>query len=54
VKYNLTAAGQSVASGATGVAVLEEGVWKVGDSSFCGLLKEGSSFLNIPLPSACK
>ncbi len=54
VKYDLTAAGQSVASGATGVAVLENGVWKVGDASFCGLLKEGSSLLNIPLPSACK
>jgi hypothetical protein len=36
------------------VAVLENGVWKVGDASFCGLLKEGSSLLNIPLPSACK
>lgn len=54
VKYNLTAAGQSVASGATGVAVLENGVWKVGDASFCGLLKQGAAFLNIPLPSACK
>ena len=54
VKYDLTAAGQSVASGATGVAVLENGVWKVGDASFCGLLKEGAPILNIPLPSACK
>jgi hypothetical protein len=54
VTYDLTAAGQSVASGTTGVAVLETGVWKVGDASFCGLLKEGSSILNIPLPSACK
>jgi hypothetical protein len=54
VKYDLTAAGQSVASGAAGVAVLENGVWKVGDASFCGLLKEGAPILNIPLPSACK
>lgn len=54
VKYNLTAGGQSVYSGATGVAVLQDGVWKVGDASFCGLLKQGSSFLNIPLPAACK
>jgi hypothetical protein len=54
VKYDLTAAGQSVESGATGVAVLENGVWKVGDASFCGLLKEGASVLNITLPSACK
>jgi hypothetical protein len=54
VKYDLTAGGQSVESGATGVAVLEGGVWQVGDASFCDLLKEGSSFLNITLPSACK
>jgi ferric-dicitrate binding protein FerR (iron transport regulator) len=54
VKYNLTAAGISVASGASGVAVLEGGVWKVGDASFCGLLKQGASLLRIPLPSACK
>ncbi len=54
VNYDLTAAGTSVASGATGVAVLQDGVWKVGDASFCGLLRQGSSFLNIPLPSACK
>jgi ferric-dicitrate binding protein FerR (iron transport regulator) len=54
VKYDLTAAGVSVASGASGVAVLEGGVWKVGDASFCGLLKEGASFLKISLPSACK
>ena len=54
VKYDLTAAGQTVASNATGVAVLQDGVWKVGDASFCGLLKEGASILNIPLPSACK
>jgi hypothetical protein len=54
VKYNLTAAGQSVESGATGIAVLETGVWKVGDASFCGLLKAGASFLNIKVPSACK
>src|SRR5215469_15785896 len=54
VKYDLTAAGQSVAKGATGVSVLENGVWKVGDASFCGLLKQGAALLNIPLPSACK
>jgi hypothetical protein len=53
VTYDLTAAGTSVAKGATGSAVLQGGTWKVGDSSFCGLLKEGSSFLNIKLPAAC-
>ncbi len=54
VKYDLTAGGTSVASGATGVAVLEGGVWKVGDASFCGLLQQGAAVLNIPMPSACK
>ncbi len=53
VKYDLTAAGTSVASGATGTAVLQNGVWKVGDGVFCGLLKEGASVLNIKVPSAC-
>ena len=54
VKYDLTAAGTSVQSGATGVAVLEDGVWKVGDASFCGLLQQGSAILNVAVPSACK
>jgi hypothetical protein len=53
VKYDLTAAGTAVASGATGTAVLQDGVWKVGDDVFCGLLKEGASLLNIKVPTAC-
>jgi hypothetical protein len=53
VKYDLSAAGTSVASGATGTAVLVGGVWKVGDGVFCGLLKEGASLLNIAVPAAC-
>jgi hypothetical protein len=53
VKYDLTAGGTSVESGATGTAVLQNGVWKVGDDVFCGLLKEGASLLNIKVPSAC-
>jgi len=39
VTYNLTAAGSSLLSGQTGTAVYEDGVWKVGDASLCGLLK---------------
>jgi hypothetical protein len=53
VKYDLSAAGTTVASGATGSAVLQNGTWKVGDDVFCGLLKEGASVLNIKLPAAC-
>jgi hypothetical protein len=39
VTYNLTAAGSSLLSGQTGTAVYENGVWKVGDASLCGLLQ---------------
>lgn len=53
VKYDLTAAGTSVASGQTGTSVLQDGTWKVGDDVFCGLLKEGASLLNIKIPAAC-
>ncbi|HJZ09889.1 MAG TPA: hypothetical protein VJ283_17500 [Trebonia sp.] len=53
VKYDLTAAGTSVATGQTGASVLQDGVWKVGDEVFCGLLKQGASLLNISVPAAC-
>jgi hypothetical protein len=39
VKYNLTAAGTSLLSNQTGTALLENGVWKVGDASLCSLIK---------------
>jgi hypothetical protein len=50
VTYNLTAGGSSLLTGQTGTAVLENGVWKVGDASLCGLLKlvPGGT-----VPSAC-
>jgi hypothetical protein len=53
VTYDLTAAGQTVEKAATGVAVYQDGTWKVGDSSFCGLLKSGASLMNIKVPAAC-
>ena len=53
VKYDLSALGQTVASGASGTAVRQDGTWKVGDDVFCGLLKEGSSVLSIKVPAAC-
>ena len=54
VKYDLSAMGTTVASGASGTAVLQDGTWKVGDSVFCGLLSEAKSAgLSIPVPSAC-
>jgi hypothetical protein len=54
VKYDLAAMGTTVASGATGTSVLQDGTWKVGDDVFCGLLNEAKSAgLSIPVPSAC-
>jgi hypothetical protein len=53
VKYDLTAAGTTVAKGQSGTAVLQGGTWKVGDDVFCGLLQEGASLLNIKVPAAC-
>ena len=54
VKYDLSALGTTVASGASGTAVLQDGTWKVGDDVFCGLLTEAKSAgITIPVPSAC-
>jgi hypothetical protein len=54
VKYDLTAAGTSVASGQSGTAVLQDGTWKVGDDVFCGLLTQAKTVgMNIPVPSVC-
>jgi len=53
VKYDLTAAGTTVASGQTGTAVLQDGTWKVGDEVFCGLLSQGASIIGIAVPAAC-
>jgi purine-cytosine permease-like protein len=50
VKYNLTAGGTSLLNNQTGTAVLDNGVWKVGDASLCDLIKlvPGGT-----VPSAC-
>jgi hypothetical protein len=54
VKYDLSALGQTVATGATGSAVLQNGTWKVGDDVFCGLLTQAKSFgLSVTVPSVC-
>lgn len=54
VTYDLTAGGVTVAQGAKGTSVLQNGVWKVGDDVFCGLLTQGAPVLGIPVPAACK
>ena len=50
VTYNLTSKGSPLLSNQTGKAVYVNGVWKVGDTSLCGLLKlvPGGT-----LPAAC-
>ena len=50
VTYNLTGNGSTLLSGQTGTAVYEDGTWKVGDASLCGLFKlvPGGT-----VPSAC-
>ena len=54
VKYDLSALGTTVASGATGSSVLQDGTWKVGDDVFCSLLSQAKSAgLTVPVPSAC-
>jgi hypothetical protein len=54
VKYDLSAMGTTVAKGASGTSVLQDGTWKVGDGVFCGLLSEAKSAgLTIPVPAAC-
>ena len=54
VKYNLSALGQTVATGATGSSVLQDGTWKVGDDVFCGLLSQAKTFgLSVTVPSVC-
>jgi hypothetical protein len=54
VTYNIDAAGQTMASKQSGKSVLEGGVWKVGDASFCSLLTEAAPLMNITVPAACK
>jgi hypothetical protein len=56
VKYDLSALGTTVASGASGTSVLQDGTWKVGDKVFCGLLTEAVSagvMSKSAVPAAC-
>jgi hypothetical protein len=50
VTYNITSGATSLLSGQTGTSVYQDGTWKVGDASLCGLLKliPGGS-----VPAAC-
>jgi hypothetical protein len=56
VVYSILVGGSSKAGlpGLTGVAIYENGVWKVGDTSFCGLLKLENGGSSKGLFAACK
>ena len=55
VKYNLYLGGGSpLFSNRAGTAVLESGTWKVGVTSFCGLLVLANSGKTTGLPAACQ
>jgi hypothetical protein len=53
VTYSILVAGQAALSGQKGVAVNEDGTWKVGLASFCGLLALENGGKTSGLPSAC-
>jgi hypothetical protein len=56
VKYSIDVAGTPALSDQKGVAVYQGGAWKVGTSSFCGLLQleKSSGLVHLPsIPSAC-
>jgi hypothetical protein len=54
VSYGILLSGKSALPGQTGVAVYQDGVWKVGDTSFCGLLKLEAGGSSKGLPAGCK
>jgi hypothetical protein len=51
VTYTIYVSGKPALKNQPGVAVYQDGVWKVGDSSFCGLLRLEQV---AALPAACK
>jgi hypothetical protein len=54
VTYDILLGGAPVLSGKKGVAVLQDGTWKVGVASFCGLLTLENGGKTSGLPAACK
>ncbi len=54
VTYTILVSGQPVLKGQHGVAVYQDGIWKVGLVSFCGLLQLENGGKTAGLPAACK
>lgn len=54
VTYDILVSGTPALSGKTGVAVKQDGTWKVGVASFCGLLALENGGKTSGLPGPCK
>jgi uncharacterized membrane protein len=54
VTYSILEGGQAALANQTGEAVYQDGTWKVGVASFCGLLTLENSGSTSSLPAACK
>ncbi|MFY9891870.1 MAG: hypothetical protein WAK71_26425 [Streptosporangiaceae bacterium] len=54
VTYEILVSGTPELKNQTGTAVLQNGTWKVGVASFCGLLTLENSGKTSGLPAACK
>ena len=53
VTYSILVGGTPQLKNQAGVAVLQDGTWKVGDASFCGLLALENGGSTSGLPAAC-
>lgn len=54
VVYDILIGGSPALTGQKGVAVYQDGIWKVGDASFCGLLALENGGKTSGLPAACQ
>jgi len=54
VTYDILLSGTPVLSNQKGTALFQDGTWKVGVASFCGLLSLESGGKTSSLPAACK
>jgi hypothetical protein len=53
VIYTIFVSGSPALPNQPGVAVYQDGTWKVGDASFCGLLRLENTGSTAKLPAAC-
>jgi hypothetical protein len=54
VTYSILVGGQPALANQSGVAVYQDGTWKVGLASFCGLLALENGGKTSSLPAACQ